>query len=154
VPASLADLNATPRTITLGGEPYAVHPLTLADQGELQAWLDAQLPNPLDQAFDLIQRRNLPQPQAQYVLRNAQEMAAQTRIFLNSPEALPYLNSANGIVEILFLAIRKGRADFTRERAKDLIGGMTPAAVLKLQQATQLDMVLSGGDDGSDGPKA
>jgi hypothetical protein len=144
--ANLASLNASPRSIPIGGEVFEVHPLTLADQGKLQAWLETQLPDPLGLVQAHIDRAKPTMEVQKFLLREALHEASRTRVFLNSPEALPYLNSAHGIVEILWLSIAKGRPDFTRERARDVFGSMTPADVLKLQSATELDQVMAEPD--------
>jgi hypothetical protein len=143
---NLASLNASPRSIPIGGEVFEVHPLTLADQGKLQAWLETQLPDPLGLVQVHIDRAKPSMEVQKFLLREALHEASRTRVFLNSPEALPYLNSADGIVEILWLSIAKGRPEFTRERARDVFGSMTPADVLKLQSATELDQVMAEPD--------
>ncbi len=147
---NLASLNASPRSVPIGGEVFEVHPLTLNDQGKLQAWLETQLPDPLGLVQAHIDKAKPSMEVSKYLLREALHEASRTRVFLNSPEALPYLNSADGICEILWLSIAKGRPDFTRERAREVFGAMTPADVLKLQMATELDQVMAGDDD----PKA
>jgi hypothetical protein len=144
---NLATLNARPRPVTIGGESFDIYPLTLSDQGDLQAWLETQIPNPLALAQAHIDRHKLPMEQAKFLLRTALEDARKTAIFLSSPEALPYLNSAAGVVEMLFLAVRKGRPTFTRDQAKELFGKLTPADVLRIQAVTEVDQVMAEGGD-------
>jgi hypothetical protein len=139
-------LTAAPRRITIGGESFEVHPLTLADHGKLQAWIDAQLPDPLAAVQKHIDATKVPMEIAKYLYKSALDQVARTRVFIHSPEALPYLNSADGVIEILWLSISKGRPDFTRDKARDVFGKLTPADVLKLQQATELDQVLAADD--------
>jgi hypothetical protein len=144
--ANLASLNASPRSIPIGGEVFQVHPLTLADHGKLQAWLETQLPDPLGMVQAYIDRAKPSMEVQKFLLREAVHEASRTRVFLNSPEAIPYLNSPDGIIELLWISIVKGRPEFTREQARDVFGSMTSADVLKLQGTTEIDQVMAEPD--------
>jgi hypothetical protein len=134
-------LTAAPRRLTLGGEVYEVHPLTLADLGKLQSWLDSQLPDPMAAAQRHIDAVKPTMEVQKYLYRTALEQAGRTRIFLGTPEAAQYLNSIDGVIELLYLGVSKGRPAFTRDDAREVFSRMTPADVLRLQQGTELDQV-------------
>lgn len=141
---TLAALSGAPRTVEIAGERYQIYPLTLSDLGELQAWLEGQLPDPLAIVRRHIDSCGVPMEQAKFLYAEAMREASKTRIHLSSAEAMPHLNSPSGICELLYLAIRKGRPGWTREQARDLVDGMTPAEVSRIQQISELDQVTPG----------
>lgn len=143
---SLAALNASPRRITLGGEAYDVHPLTLGALGQLQAWLDAAQPDPLAAAQAHIDRTRPPMEVQKFLLREALHEASRTRVFVGTPEANPYINSPDGICEVLWLTVAPGRPDMKREEFVALAKRLTPTEIIRLQQAAELDKVMSDDD--------
>jgi hypothetical protein len=161
---NLADLTSRPVLLRVPvrderGEPtgavleYRVSPLTYEDHGTLQRWVDAQFPNPFDQAWEAIQRaRAKGQPfnvtQEQFLLKNAQELAARSRHPIGTPEADRLLWSDEGVKQILLVAIRKGDPSFDESKAAELVKHMTPADVQKAYIATQLDLVMHDPKDG------
>jgi len=145
--SNLTSLTGSPRTVTLGGEPYQVFPLTLADLGELQAWLDTQLPDPLAVVKRHIDSGGVPMEQAKFLYAEALKEASKTRIHLSSPDALVYLNGANGVIEMLYLSIRKGRPDWTRDQARKVFEALTPADIQRIQNITELDQVVPNSED-------
>jgi hypothetical protein len=146
--SNLTTLTGSARTVVLAGESYQVYPLTLADLGELQAWLDTQLPDPLALVRRHIDAANVPMEQAKFLYAEALREASKTRIHLSSPEALPYINGANGVIELLFLAIRKGRPNWSRDQARTVFESLTPADIQRLQSLTELDQVVPEVDAG------
>jgi hypothetical protein len=148
--SNLTSLTGSPRTVTLGGEPYQVFPLTLADLGELQAWLDTQLPDPLAVVKRHIDSGGVPMEQAKFLYSQALAEATKTRLHLSSPDSLPYLNSPAGVCQMLLLTVRKGRPGWTLADAQALCGKLTPADIMRLQTITELDKVLPAEGDSSD----
>jgi hypothetical protein len=124
-----------------------VFPLTLADLGELQAWLDTQLPDPLAVVKRHIDSGGVPMEQAKFLYAEALKEASKTRIHLSSPDALVYLNGANGVIEMLYLSIRKGRPDWTRDQARKVFEALTPADIQRIQNITELDQVVPNSED-------
>ena len=149
---SLTTLTGSARTVVLAGEPYQIHPLTLADLGELQAWLDAQLPDPLALVRRHIDSGNVPMEQAKYLYAEALKEASRTRVHLSSAEAMPYLNGAAGVIELLFLSIRKGKPEWTRLQARTVFESLTPADIQRLQNITELDQVVPEANAGEPYP--
>jgi hypothetical protein len=142
--SNITSLTGSPRTVSLGGEPYQLFPLAIADLGELQAWLDTQLPDPLAVVRRHIDGGNVPMEQAKFLYAEALREASKTRLHLSSPESLPYLNSPAGVCQMLLLTIRKGRQNWTLADAQTLCGKLTPADVMRLQSITELDQVIPG----------
>lgn len=132
--------------ITIEGERYDVHPLTIADFGDLQAWLDRQLPNPLDVIRPHLQHYNAAQQQA--ILKAAVEVASSRRALIGTEEASAFLSSIEGVREMLFLAIRKGRPEVSRSDVATLASKLSVGDIAAVFRTTGLDAVSAGeGDD-------
>lgn len=142
-----ATLNGRPTTsLTIDGERYDIHPLTIADFGDLQAWLDRQLPNPLDVIRPHLQNYNAAQQQA--ILRAAVEVASSRRALIGTDEASAFLSSIEGVREMLYLAIRKGRPEVTRAEVAGLASKLSVGDIAAVFRGTGLDAVADGeGDD-------
>jgi hypothetical protein len=123
----LATLTNQPRPLTIAGRTYQVYPLTLADLGALQKWVDGQFPDPLDALRGKLDGFS-PEHQ-RFLLKDAAEAARKPKPQLGTPEADEMLERVDGLAELLYLGIRRGDAAFTREDAAALCGGLTPADV-------------------------
>lgn len=143
------------RSIRVDGQAYDLHPLTLDDYGRLQAWVDRQFPDPFDVVSAQIERGRLvvdadgnesrvpyPMAQQQYMLKLALEQASQGRRLIGTPEADTKVQATEGVQEMMFLSITKGRPAFTRAECKALFARLTVAQVAAIFSATNADMVL------------
>jgi hypothetical protein len=142
----IASLTGQPRPlkVRVAGEPrtYEVYPLTLDDLGRLQAWVDAQFPDPFAAVQAAIDRGNYTVPQQHFLLRTAAELATSRRRLIGTAEADALLVSIDGVKEILKLAIRKGRPEFSDDEARELFLHMGMADLEALFGATGVEMVL------------
>lgn len=152
----IATLTATPRTVLLGGEPHQVTPLSIADLGVLQAWVDAQFPNPFDIANTEIERgrvtigpdgkpASVPYSvaQQQFLLETAARLREKGQRLIGGEEATAKLQTVEGTKQLLLISLRKTRPEFTLDDADALFKRMTLAEVSQLVILTNLDMVLS-----------
>jgi hypothetical protein len=139
-PATLA---ASPKPLVVDGKTYLVHPLTLSDFGDLQSWVDAQFPSPIEVANRAIETGNYNPAQQQFLLRVALEIACRGQHKIGTPEADEKLFSVDGAREILFRSISKGDPNFTREAAEALHGKMSLAHVMFLNSVTNIDLVAT-----------
>jgi len=156
---SLASLTSQPSVLRveakneegqLTGEmlEYQVYPFTIEDLGKLQAWIDRQFPDPFDiarNAIDKAKSTNNPftYTQEQFLLKNAAELAMRPRNLIGTPEADALLGSSGACLEILMISIRKGDPTFDEDKSKQLIRSLTAMDILKVYQATQLNLVMS-----------
>ena len=145
--SDLRALSGAARPVIILGEPYAIYPLTIGDLGEMQGWLDSQLPDPLAIAQAHIAKGGVPMEQAKYLLGEALREASRTRVFLSSVEARPYLNSPAGILQLLWRAIRKGRPGWTVDDARQLVDALTPSDIERIQKLAEIDQVVPEADD-------
>src|SRR4051794_27592650 len=122
----LATLTNTPRTLTVDGRDYRIHPLTLNDLGELQEWVNTQLPDPVEAIADSPGFKRLPPEAQKYAIRCAVELASKGKRRLGSPEATELINSTDGVCQLLFLTIKRGDPAFTQDDARKLSGCLTP----------------------------
>lgn len=139
----IGTLTGQPQPITVDGETYMVHPLTVDDWGALQAWVDRQFPNPLDAVRDALAKGGFKPAQEQFMIKEALALASKPKAKLGSIEADELLVSAEGSAQVLYLTIRKGRPDFTEKDAAALAEKLAAAEIARLAQASTLDMVVS-----------
>lgn len=140
-----ATLTAAPRPLTIGGQTYQLHPLTIGDLGRLQAWLETQLPDPVAAALKHC-TPDVPVATQKFMLAEAIAQASKPRIKLGTPEADVLINSFGGVCEMLILSIRKGDSNFNRDDAERLFDVMTPADIVRAMSLTGTDLVMSGAD--------
>jgi len=153
----IASLTGQPTVLRLGDAEYSVYPLTVADFGKLQAWVDRQFPDP----FDVIDRRislgklvvNADGAEArvpyamgekQHLYKLANDQAVAGRRLIGTPEADELLRSVPGLVEQLYLSISKGDPSVTRETCQEIVDNITAVQARRVETATTADMVMSG----------
>ena len=154
------------RTIQVAGEKYQIHPLSIDDMMvDMQAWLDTQFPDPFDVVGRQIDAGRIvvdheghegrePYPMAvqQFMIRTALETSAKGRPRFGTPDADEMCQTAAGVAEMMFLSIRKGRPDFTRDQARDLYRELTLPQVTAVFAGTNADQVMSDPKEpGADG---
>ncbi len=149
-----ATLAATPRLVTLGGEPHRVSPLSIADFGRLQEWVDRQSPDPFDLANAQVATGRYNAAQQQFLYRTAMELALQGSCRIGSPEADERLRSLDGFREILYLSIAKAEPGFTRADADRLYDRMTPGDLARVCTLTDVDLVVGAGAPKAETPAA
>ena len=148
----LASLNGKPRILKVGGREYRFYPLTLDDQGDLQAWADAAAPDPFAIAHEQINSGRFSVEQGKFILRTAMELATKGKPKLGTEEADALLQSPEGVQEVLYLAVRKGDPTFTRESAAQLFRQVTQNDIASIMGTT--GMVEAGIVAEAPGPKA
>ena len=123
----LATLTGQPvRSLKVDGQAYDLHPLTLDDYGRLQAWVDRQFPDPFDVVSAQIERGRLvvdadgnesrvpyPMAQQQYMLRSGARTVEPGPAADRHAEADAKVQATEGVQEMMFLSITKGRPAFT-----------------------------------------
>jgi hypothetical protein len=141
--SELTTLTAQPRPMTVDGETYMVHPFTLDDWGELQAWLDRQHPDPFEIVKAAIAKGGFTVAQQQFMIKEALEKAARPKCKIGTVEADELTMSMEGMRQVLYLSIRKGRPGFTEADAAELAVKLTNVDVANLAQSSTLDMLIS-----------
>lgn len=161
----LASLAGAPRPLKLAdGTTFRVYPLTIEDLGTLQAWVDAQFPDPFDIASREIDRGRLvldaqgrasrepyPVAQQQFLLRAAMELKEKGARLIGTPEADAKLQSYEGLKQLLLVSIRKGDPGFSEADADLLYRRMGVGDVAQLVLLTNLSMVTSDPKAGTPG---
>ena len=138
----LSTLTMQPKTITVDGKDYKVHPLDLGDFGALQDWVDRQFPNPLKVARQEIAEGGFNMAQQQLLLKEALLLASKPRHLLGTLEADELIRSVEGMKYTLYLTIKKGDPAFTEKDAEDLFAKMDFIDLAGFGQASTLDMVV------------
>lgn len=144
---NLADLTAQPKPLRVGDDTFLLHPLDVGDFGALQAWIDAQQPDPFA-VYDRVASR-YPIAQQRALFDKAMELAARPGPKLGTAEADGFLQSLEGAREILYLSIRKGDPSFSRARAEEVFKRLGVAGVARALALSHADQLM-----GADDPKA
>lgn len=141
--SELTTLTAQPSPMTIDGETYMVHPFDMNDWGELQAWVDRQHPDPFEIVKAAIAKGGFTFAQQQFMLKEALEKASKPKCKIGTVEADELTMSMEGMRQVLFLSIRKGRPGFTEADAADLSTKLSMVDVANLAQSSTLDMLVS-----------
>lgn len=147
----LATLTAQPKTITVDGKEYKVHPLDLGDFGALQAWVDRQFPDPIQVAKNAIASGGFNMAQQQLLLKEALLLASRSQRKIGTLEADELIRSVDGMKYTLYLTIHKGDPTFTEKHAEELFAKMDFVDLAGFGQASTMDMVV-GDPKASDTP--
>jgi hypothetical protein len=143
---SLPDLSGQPRPLKVRVKDetriYMVYPLTVDDIASLQCWVDAQFPDPYAVASEAIAKHDFSVTMQQFILNTAMQ-AATRRNPIGTPEADRVLFGFEGSLELMKLAIRKGKPDFTDDEAREVRLWMTLADLAALEQLSGAEMVRS-----------
>lgn len=132
-PASL--LGKASGRLTAGGKDYRIYPLTYDDLAELKVWVNERIPDPIEAVTGTAGFAKLSPEAQKYALRVAVELVTKGQRHLTSPEAAELLASPEGVMEMLYLMVRRGDPSFTREAAQALAKELTPADVARLHSA-------------------
>lgn len=151
--SELTSLAGTPRTlrVRVDGEDreYLIHPLSIADWAAMQAWVDAQFPQPHEVTAAAIARGNYTVAQQQYLMRIATELACEHPGHpIGTPEADRLIQSLAGTKELLKIAIRKGRPEFTDAEAERLYLHLTLGQLEALYRDTEAALLMGDPKDG------
>lgn len=138
----LASLTAQPRRLRLGGKEYLLHRLTIDDFGALQEWINEQYPDPIELAAEHLDS-STPVAVQKHLLSEALALAAKPKPRIGMAEADALLQSVEGVMECLYLSIRKGDARFTRDEARKVFGSLSIEDIGRVMQATEVELVLS-----------
>jgi hypothetical protein len=136
----LATLMGRPRRLDVGGRVYRVFPCTMKDLGCLQSFIDSKTTDSDDAVYENLDGWN--EDQRRYLTGSGVAMLQRTRVLIGHPEADDLLGSVDGLTEILYLSIRRGRRRFTRRRAAELYWLLDPPAMRKVRWS------IWGGDTG------
>lgn len=140
---NLATLTMQPKTLTVKGREYKVHPLDLGDFGYLQEWIDRQFPSPFKAVKEAFEMGGFTFAQQQFMLDKAVEKSTRPRHLIGTPDADELLTSVEGYKQVIFLSIRKGDPTFTEKDAEEMFANLTFIDIAQLSQASNLDMVAS-----------
>lgn len=143
----LKTLTARPQPVTVDGEAYMVHPLDVDDWGEVQAWLDRQHADPFDAVKAAIAKGGFSMTIQQYMIDKALEKSMKPKCRLGSVEADELLTSMEGYAWILYLAIRKGRPEFTEKDALALAAKLAAVDMTQVGHVTTMNMMVSDPKD-------
>jgi hypothetical protein len=120
----LATLTNAPREVTLAGKVYKVSALTLAEWGELQAWLKDNVPDPVERALAQLAKAKAAgvdvQPEDRLALLKEARIEAKawpprvaTTAWIEAIESV-----GNGVAMYVFVVLRKHQPGITLEAAK------------------------------------
>lgn len=126
--------------LVVDGVTYKVFPLTLSELGAVEAWGQAQFPDPFAQA-ELAMKRFGSLAMQKYLLDRAMEIASRPKPRLGSPAMNELLQSLPGLQEMLYHSIRKGDPSVTRETVKGLADRLTLAQIGAVFEASNLSLV-------------
>lgn len=148
----LATLTARPGELVAGDEAHPMAPLTLDDWGELQAWVDRQFPDPFDAVDAFLTRRAaagrpVPPAQQQHLLTAAVEASGRPKRLVGTPEADEVLRSAEGMIETIFLGVRRAEPGFTRAAARAFYAKLSVVQLHKALMLAHADLILSAPPD-------
>lgn len=146
VTRNLAELTGQQKIIRVGGREYQAYPLTLDDQGELQAWIDQYSVDPFDVLAQQLAKRVWPQAVQEQMTKLAYEHAMRGKPLLGTVQAQALLASLEGRQMIFWLSIRKGDPSFSQDEAADLLRQLDTEAQEKIRAAADIL--------GDDSPKA
>lgn len=122
---SIDQATNAPTQISLGGASFHVRTLTLAEWGELQAWLKRNAPSPIERAAEAIKRASddgkpMPQWIRDEILSNAQEQSLRWPPKVGT---LPWLEAldatTDGMATLLHRAFRELQT-VTLEQCREL----------------------------------
>lgn len=150
----LRTLTAQPRPLVVDGETYMVHPLDMNGWGAIQAWLDAQRPDPFDIVKKAIDKGGFTVAQQQYMIKEAIDKAMEPKPLLGSVEADAILLSIPGYTQVLYQSIHKGRPDFTEADAAELAAKLTATDFANVNMSTNLDLMATDPKAESPSPEA
>jgi hypothetical protein len=139
---SLSSLTAQPKKLTVNGQEYLIHPLTLDDLGQLQSWIDSQFPDPFQVIGKAIANGNYTVTQQQYLFSQALERSTRSKNLIGTPEADRLLQTVEGMKRLLCLSIRKGRPEFTEEEAGVLYRALGLGDVQAAFAASEVNLVM------------
>ena len=139
----LATLTGAPAHVEAGGESHDIHPLTLDDLGQLQAWVDAQRPDPFEVVSRQLAAGKWSLEQQKHLLACAVHEASQPKPRLGTPEAAALLNTITGRAEQLYMAIRKGEPDFSRKQALEFYEKLNAAEVARALSAAEAELATA-----------
>jgi hypothetical protein len=142
---SLAALTAQPKPLTIKGRTYNLYPFTLKDLGALEAWAQAQFPDPFVVAQRAMDNFNV--AQQKLLLATALELASKMKPKLGTPEVDGLIQSIDGIKHVLYLSISKGDPNFTTEDAEAIFDDLGVAEIAKVFAATDVAKVVGSPKD-------
>lgn len=118
---SVDQLTARPKTIEIGGRVLQVTPLTIDDLGSLQAWIYAQLPDPVASARRM--GEGMPASAQDGLFREAlkEDRSARMAYRIGTPGASELIQSLLGLVEMLYLGTRKHHPELAKDELPALI---------------------------------
>jgi hypothetical protein len=144
---TLTDLAGQPRPLKVRVKDevreYQVYPLTVEELASLQGWVDAQFPDPFATVSEAIKKHDFPVSQQEYLLDRAVAASVLHRHPIGTPEADRMLFSFEGTLQLIWLAIRKGKPDLTDAEVKELRLWMSLADLIALKTHTGIGAILS-----------
>lgn len=132
------------KKITAGGKTYELHPLSFEDIQQLQPWIDSNFPDPFVVVNEAIAKGNYSVAQQRFLMEQAFEKAAGGKCLIGSPEAEALMGTLEGIKQLMVLAIRKGRPDFSDEEAKELFRNVGIADLHSMAPGPELTTIPVG----------
>ncbi|GAC1307089.1 MAG: hypothetical protein NVSMB14_12780 [Isosphaeraceae bacterium] len=139
----LASLNAkTFGTVEANGRTYTVHPLTLADLGELQAGVDSQAPDPFDAVSEQLGTGRFTPAQERHLLDGAIKAATARKPRIGEEEADERLRTFEGLKQIVYLGIKRGDHSITLAEVSKIVEELDPAQLAKVLNATEADKAI------------
>lgn len=129
---ALSAITAPSHLVTIGGTPYRVSPLSYNLLGELEAWINRQLPDPIAMAKKMAE--GLPDKQAEAVIMEGFRMAMLGPVRIQSPEAARVIESPAGGSYVLWLSLRTHQPNLMLADMERLVDSLSPADFAALQK--------------------
>ena len=125
-----------PRPVAVAGRGFLVRPATLRDLAEIQGWLDARFPDPLDAIGEQLFGPEPAQGTERDRLLTEAELAWDEGPPLwDDARGAALLATAEGASVLLWVALRRDNPGFTPEAAADLSLAITAAEYLAVRRA-------------------
>ena len=131
----ITNLIPTKRTVSLGGNSYAISQARLIDLAEIQAWLDVQWGDPAADARKAMFDPSLTEEQRRAVAARAWEAATQRRPTEGEESGDRLLSTAEGMAVVIYLAIRRELPSFTVASAVEALSRATIEELVDLRRA-------------------
>ena len=132
----ITELVPQPRRASLGGADWLVWPATLIDIAELQAWLDQSWPCPLEWAWDRLYGPDAIEGEERWsLLRGSLSVAREGPPAWDDDRGAERLGRWDGIVMVLWLALRKAHPELTAEGVVDVAARSTASEIAAVRRA-------------------
>ena len=111
-----ADMSAAPLSLHFDGREYRMSPVTDADMGEIERWVQSHILRVARESLD----DDTPESDRRIVIDSAMQKSAMVN--LATPDSIMQMNSLQGLTRLYWLGLRKNHPDITIREVEQLMG--------------------------------